>query len=1093
LRAPKEEVDEPIQRPNSTEIPDQSCNDRYQLLGEIARGGMGAVLLGRDMDLGRDLAVKVLLDSHKDKPGVIQRFIEEAQIGGQLQHPGVTPVYELGQLADQRPFFSMKLVKGDTLSKLLSDRDDIAADRSKLIGIFEQVCQTMAYTHSRGVIHRDLKPANIMVGAFGEVQVMDWGLAKVLSTGGVADEKVARKKQSPDTLIQTMRSITGNSPGSFGSTGSETQMGSVMGTPAYMAPEQALGEIDMLDRRTDVFGLGSILAEILTGQPPYVAEDGKQIYRMASRGKLDDCFTRLDGCGADEELISLAKKCLELEPADRPKDASALTEEVTGYLESVETRLRKTEVERASEAARVVEQRKRFRITLWLGAAALSILLTGIAATAWQAIRADSAKAIAEANAEEASRNLYDSLVREARALRLARRPGYREEAWDRLRRASHVSNHDVLELRHEATKSLGDFLGHAPMIIPTNTPTKTMALDKSGRQLATGHDDGSITIWDASTGELQFELSVPDGVKSLLELHFGGNGTSLFSVYGTGGILKWTKNDEGEWSQQLHASFTNNIPAGSGVRVRKATMTPDARTFAYREKRNVFVRRSGEEQPISTIKPTNLTKQFCLSPSGKWFAYVYEAGGEGDAEGDQTIEVWNVETNESAATLVPNMHYINGLKFSPDEKILVCGCLQGVGAYSVPEFTPINLLRGDMVYGDMAFTPDSSTIAFPSRQDGTVKLVDIYLGKEIATFPHEPRPDLVSLSSDGSMLASASRNAIYLWNLKGAKEKRLLLGHEGGVACVVFDNTGNKLFSVSKDATMREWDLQSDGAARIQRGFAGFGQSVSVSPDGSLVATGDFTAGLVEVWDRESGAKLASVDGVFGARVHLVAFSPDGQYLAAGGSKRGLYIWKIRHDKKTETLKLENTDFGLENKTHVGHLCFSPNSKLFAWTNNTGDLFVWDLVNDVELPQPGQVFSRIRSHAFLPDSQRLTFLNPDRRVVVWDAIEGKEVLSFPATSPDENLNGGTYSMKIALSSDGKLLAVSSQNGRGANVWNVETGKLLAPLPQQSGTIWCMDFSPDSKLLAVSRSNDGLAVWNLDMVDEQLTDFAVEQ
>ena len=136
---------------------------------------------GRDTDLGRDLAIKVLLDSHKDKPEVIQRFVEEAQIGGQLQHPGIAPVYELGQFADQRPFFSMKLVKGDTLSKLLSNRDDPAADRSKLIGIFEQVCQTMAYAHSRGVIHRDLKPANIMVGAFGEVQVMDWGLAKVLS------------------------------------------------------------------------------------------------------------------------------------------------------------------------------------------------------------------------------------------------------------------------------------------------------------------------------------------------------------------------------------------------------------------------------------------------------------------------------------------------------------------------------------------------------------------------------------------------------------------------------------------------------------------------------------------------------------------------------------------------------------------------------------------------------------------------------------------------------------------------------------------------------------------------------------------------
>ena len=181
-------MDDPVVRMTTGQIPQTKPESRYQFLGEIARGGMGAIIKGRDTDLGRDLAVKVLLDSHKDKPDVVQRFVEEAQIGGQLQHPGIAPVYELGQFADQRPFFTMKLVKGKTLAVLLSERKSVDEDQVKLLGIFEQVCQTMAYAHSRKVIHRDLKPANIMVGAFGEVQVMDWGLAKVLQTGGIADE-----------------------------------------------------------------------------------------------------------------------------------------------------------------------------------------------------------------------------------------------------------------------------------------------------------------------------------------------------------------------------------------------------------------------------------------------------------------------------------------------------------------------------------------------------------------------------------------------------------------------------------------------------------------------------------------------------------------------------------------------------------------------------------------------------------------------------------------------------------------------------------------------------------------------------------------
>lgn len=422
---PSADVGEPITRPLSQELPKSFPGSRYQVQGEIARGGMGAVLKGRDVDLGRDLAIKVLLEQHREKPDVIKRFIEEAQIGGQLQHPGIAPIYELGQFADQRPFFSMKLIKGETLAKLLADRGTSLEDRGRFLGIFEQVCQTMAYAHSRSVIHRDLKPANIMVGAFGEVQVMDWGLAKVLGRGGVADEKKARDTQLGKSVIQTLRSgVDSSNSGTLDQEGSQTQMGSVMGTPAYMPPEQALGEIDNLDERADVFGLGAILCEILTGKPPYVAENGTLVFRLASRGKLDECFNRLDNCGADDELISLTKRCLAVEPKDRIRHAGALAERISDYLESVETKLRESEVQLAAEAARadaesaqaaaererataeskraeaetarVLEQQKRFRVTLSLAASVLVVLIAGIAGTTFQARKANQQRNRAE-------------------------------------------------------------------------------------------------------------------------------------------------------------------------------------------------------------------------------------------------------------------------------------------------------------------------------------------------------------------------------------------------------------------------------------------------------------------------------------------------------------------------------------------------------------------------------------------------------------------------------------------------------------------------------------------------------------------------
>src|SRR5262245_33719174 len=195
-----------LPKPDAMPSPDL-VGDRYQLNGEIARGGMGAVLRGRDLRLGRDLAVKVLLQKHANRPEVARRFLEEAQIGGQLQHPGVVPVYDVGRFGE-RPFFTMKLVKGQTLAAILGERADPTADRPRLLGIALQVCQAVAYAHAKGVIHRDLKPANIMVGAFGEVQVLDWGLAKVLSEGGIADEERASRHHQPEdgTRIRTARS-----------------------------------------------------------------------------------------------------------------------------------------------------------------------------------------------------------------------------------------------------------------------------------------------------------------------------------------------------------------------------------------------------------------------------------------------------------------------------------------------------------------------------------------------------------------------------------------------------------------------------------------------------------------------------------------------------------------------------------------------------------------------------------------------------------------------------------------------------------------------------------------------------------------------
>ncbi len=256
----------------------------YTLTHEIARGGMGVVYAARDLSLDREVAVKVMLPRMD-----ADEFVRESRVTARLPHPGIPPVYALGTLPepDGRPFLAMKLIKGETLDKLLKARTDVSADRGRFVVAFEQMCQAVGYAHAQGIVHRDLKPANVMVGAFGEVQVMDWGLAKLV---GAADADAA----VPDA------------GGAFSEDVAATVAGRVKGTPAYMAPEQARGE--SVDARADVFARGGILAVMLTGKPPFVGTSVLDTIIRAANAELDDILSQLDGSGAAPELIALCKR-----------------------------------------------------------------------------------------------------------------------------------------------------------------------------------------------------------------------------------------------------------------------------------------------------------------------------------------------------------------------------------------------------------------------------------------------------------------------------------------------------------------------------------------------------------------------------------------------------------------------------------------------------------------------------------------------------------------------------------------------------------------------------------------------------------------
>ncbi|HVY45658.1 MAG TPA: serine/threonine-protein kinase, partial [Minicystis sp.] len=312
-------------------LEDEGFAARYDVGALIGEGGMGEVRAARDRRVGREVALKVVRAGSGSRSDARARFEREARVQGQLEHPSVVPVYDLGLAPDGAAFFTMKRVRGRALDEILAalragDAETTAAyGRRRLLGAFASACLAVAFAHARGVLHRDLKPGNLMLGSYGELYVLDWGLAKV---------RGAREDDARGEPAVASRRPDDAAPDVTATSDAKTVAGSILGTPGYMAPEQVRGDVDALDARCDVYALGAILFEMLTLEPLHRRDGGLDaIHRATLQGVDASPARRAPGAAVPPELDAICVRATALDPAERFPSARALHDALERYLD----------------------------------------------------------------------------------------------------------------------------------------------------------------------------------------------------------------------------------------------------------------------------------------------------------------------------------------------------------------------------------------------------------------------------------------------------------------------------------------------------------------------------------------------------------------------------------------------------------------------------------------------------------------------------------------------------------------------------------------------------------------------------------------
>jgi WD40 repeat protein len=1085
--------------------------ERYRGLKLHKQGGLGAIYLAYDTVLERFVALKRILPELSQSPQLRTRFEREAKLTGRLGHPNIVAVHSLGRDTDGHPFYVMPFIDNESLRDAIvrfhatfkagARRGGAAMARARedLLGRFVKVCEAIAFAHSRGVVHRDLKPDNVMLGPYGETLVIDWGLAKCVDSPS---------SQVPEGVPMT-RSWDDGDPG-------ETVSGHAIGTLPYMSPEQAAGDTDRIGPASDIYGLGSILFHLLAGRPPLEGEREAIAARIREGGTLPGPRSLRPDVPRSLERICL--KAMAREPGDRYAT-------VTAFKEDVESWLRDRPVVAWEGREPLVLLAGRCLRRNWIGvSAALLVLVVGLGAGLAVAIpygkaldrkNNDLSQALkneriarsaettalvaqtkarhAEADAkQDAQANLYQSLVFDNRNRRLAREPGWRDQAKEVLRHALTLRSdqQDIAELRTEAVSTLGEFdVREVARLVGHRDVLWSLAFSPDGATLASSGESGGLRQWDlrrrVCLGRIDdpliravdlYDASVPFPAVQFLA---GGRPQLAYSRWPS--AIGFVKSAEGQepaadrWTTPSPVRCLASDRAGTrlvaslGDGEHGWVQVFDAATGRLLRQ---FEARAGVHMPVA------------LSPDGRWLAFT---DGQSDPEQWATqgllVRLVDLSTDHEPFTLRGHTKTVRGLRFNPDGTLLASVSHDNtVKLWSIAAREERFTLGGhESKVNAVAFSPDGELVATCS-DDGTARLWQVRNGDRLVVLkPQVGMLTALAFSPDGETLATGMQTVV-VFRIVGRTVRRSLYGHDDHVHNVTFHPLQGYLASGGADHNVFFWDV-TDGR-RLRRWFGHPRKMASVlafSPDGRFLAVGPTsyrnipeTDQTVKVWETQTGSLFRSLEG-HQADIASLGFSRDGSRLAAGGLDGRVVVWDVEAGKVAEAI-LEN-----DSGPALG-VAYRDEGRQLVIGHQSGLLKVWDQQPRVllERHQAGEM----TCFADAVDGRLLATGDDMGRIRLWEAAALTE-----AGMIEQAHDGGVRT--AAFSPDSTLLA-SGGGDRRVVLWDVRSRRKLFAFPVEDQQILSIAFSPDGSHLAYCADNERIVVWDLIQVRSGLAELGLD-